>query len=58
MSEVNVFVADTSWNYGNESVYPEWVTNEKMYKCENFRQIFERREPLLKRLFSGRRAVR
>ena len=45
MNAFSFDITDNSLIVKQENTYPEWVTTERFYNCENFGQIFVKGEP-------------
>ena len=58
---MNAFSFDITANsliVKQETTYPEWVTTERFYNCENFGQIFVKGEPFLRKMLGRKQNKR
>ena len=58
MNAFSFDITDNSLIVKQENTYPEWVTTERFYNCENFGQIFLMGEPFLWKMFERKQIKR
>ena len=58
MNAFSFDITDNSLSVKQENTYPEWVTTERFYNCENFGQIFVKGEPFLRKMLGRKQNKR
>ena len=58
MNAFSFDITDKSLIVKQENTYPEWVTTERFYNCENFGQIFVKGEPFLRKMLGRKQNKR
>lgn len=58
MNAFSFDITDNSLIVKQENMYPEWVTTERFYNCENFGQIFVKGEPFLRKMLGRKQNKR